>query len=124
MCYIMHPRFVYFYHVDPKEGFIGIIFMDTNPTQSSNTPATDKEGFIFRPKWFLITRYIAVGCIVVAILVSKYFFQITTVNYHALWLMAGLLLLTNIAYTLYYSKSCISKGCKLGTTEKKLSFFT
>lgn len=65
--------------------------------------------FFCRPKWFIITRFIAVIGVVLTLIFSKYVFSITTVNYNALWFLSAILLLINITYLFYYKYGDISE---------------
>jgi len=73
----------------------------------SNGTAPEKtgkiwQGSIWRPKWFISTRFMAVAGVAGALFVSKQVFGIDEINYSAIWVLCLVLLVTNILYLLYY----------------------
>lgn len=60
------------------------------------------ESSLWRPKWFLVTRFLAVAGVVAVLVLSRFVFSIDTINYRALWFLAGVLFTTNIVYVVYY----------------------
>jgi len=98
--------------------------MTNSAIHNTKSPAIRKEGLIFRPKWFLLTRFFAVGGVATTLCASRFIFTIKSIHYHALWILTCLLLLSNICYFLYYRKSCLSKDCDETLIKKRLSVFT
>lgn len=99
--------------------------------QPIDTPTAPKSGgmfertsFIWRPKWFLLTRFLAVGGVVTALVMAQYAFGIDAINYPALWILVGVLLLSNVFYLVYYRTSCLSATCEPDTLRRRLTLFT
>ena len=80
-------------------------------------------GSIWRPKWFLATRFLAVLGVAVALVGSAQLFRVETVHYPALWLLCGALLLTNILYATYYKFARIDSTLEARILEHKVSHF-
>ena len=92
--------------------------------QSFHEKISEKEGFIFRPRWFLITRFIAVAGVAVTLVVSRFGFQIETIHYPALWMLTGVLFLCNILYLLYYHFFCNLNARNARNLKHHLGLFT
>ncbi len=58
--------------------------------------------FIFRPGWFLLNRFVAVAGVACAIPAARFIFGIEGIRYDALWMLAGLLLASNLAYGAFH----------------------
>ena len=78
------------------------------PTEQGVT-ITRQAPFIWRPKWFLSTRFLAVLGVVFAIVISRFGFHIATFNYRALVILAAVLLFSNIVYVLFYRSGYFSR---------------
>lgn len=81
------------------------------------------ESFVWRPKWFLITRFLAVAGVAAA-LVFSYLIGIRTIDYIALIILVALLLLSNLAYTFFYSLMFSRKRFKSEHLRLHLAVFT
>jgi len=89
-----------------------------------NTILHNDVSFIWRPRWFLITRFLAVGGVAAALVSSRFVFRIGALDYSALWLLMGLLFLSNLLYSAYYRFSCLSIGCPDSNYNVRLTIFT
>lgn len=83
-----------------------------------------KAGSIWRPKWFLITRFIAVLGVAFGLLFADYIFNIDTIHHPTLWILTGLLLLTNIGYVLVYRFGPFCDGETRCGSPRQLIIFT
>lgn len=81
-------------------------------------------GTIWRPKWFLITRFLAVVGVAVTLIVSKTIFHISTIHYTALWKLSVLLFFTNILYVLYYLSGHLRENNGGEILRKRIARFT
>lgn len=81
-------------------------------------------GWIWRPKWFLITRFIAVFGVVTVLLVSRYLFHIKTIDYGALWKLAAALCVVNGLYVLYYVSGRLNPSLPQTVIDRRLARFT
>lgn len=97
--------------------------MMESPTRQHHENDTD-IGLIWRPKWFLITRFIAVFGVCSVLVVARFIFRITTIDYHALWMLALTLLTFNILYVVYYMSGRLNPSLPAPIIEKRLTFFT
>jgi signal transduction histidine kinase len=79
---------------------------------------------IWRPKWFLITRYLAVVGVIAAIATARYFFILEGPDYHSLSVLAAVLLASNIGYHIYYLTAHVSKADVAGVSFRRLAVFT
>lgn len=86
--------------------------------------ATPQAPFIWQPKWFLSTRFLAVPCVVLAIVISRFVFHITTFNYRALGILAAVLLISNIVYVLFYRSGYFSRDDDKEVFARRLVWFT
>ena len=98
--------------------------MNTNSINISNGKITENEGFIWRPKWFLITRFFAVIGVAIALLVSDNLFHIETIHYPALWTLTAILFISNLFYLIIYKKSCFNDSSNETNLVNRLTFFT
>jgi len=92
-----------------------------NLTRGITSP---QEPFIWRPRWFLNTRYISVLVVAAAIASAEKLFLIDTFNYPALWLLTGILLFSNIIYVLVYRSGYLDRGSDNSSGTKRLVGFT
>ncbi|MFC1539300.1 sensor histidine kinase [Candidatus Latescibacterota bacterium] len=80
--------------------------------------------FLWSPRWFLIIRFFGVLAVACAIFVSQSIFHIESLHYDALWIFLGILLISNIIYSTYYSTSYLSKDLKESNIYRRLQIFT
>ncbi len=52
-------------------------------------------GAIWRPKWFLLTRFIAAFGVAIVLVAAEFFLRLNTINYRALWILFTGLVLSN-----------------------------
>ncbi|MHB9027903.1 MAG: sensor histidine kinase [Candidatus Latescibacterota bacterium] len=81
-------------------------------------------GFIWRPRWFLINRFLAAAGVFAALAVAKYVFHIETIRYSAILYLAGLLLTVNIAYCAWYRSNSPNGKHSHGLNRNRLILFT
>ena len=81
-------------------------------------------GWLWRPKWFLINRFMAVFGVLAALAASYSLFDITTIDYHALWILALILLALNLTYVAYYFSGRLKSTVASNVLEKRLANFT
>ena len=80
---------------------------------------------IWRPKWILSMRFLFLALLgaALAIINSGLFISIATLNYPALWMITLLLLISNVAYVLYYKFAILSLKSDKNTIAKRLVVF-
>ncbi len=76
--------------------------METTHERTGET-TPDSSGYaivetLWRPRWFILMRFAAVLAIAAALLLSRFLFHVTRINYTWLWALDGVLLLSNVAY--------------------------
>ena len=98
--------------------------MDTLSKNSAGIKLIEKADFIWRPKWFLVTRFIAIMGVMVTLAISYYLFRITTIQYTALWILTAILLVSNVIYCYFYKKLCFDKNCSSPLLQYHLTVFT
>jgi len=81
-------------------------------------------GWLWRPKWFLITRFLAVLGVMAALIVSYTIFDIRSIAYKPLISLAAVLLLSNLAYVGYYTSNLLKPSAKPKVLERRLTWFT
>lgn len=96
----------------------------THIPSAQGETATQEVPFIWRPKWFLSTRFLAVLGVMFAISASRLVFHITTFNYRALWILTALLLIINIIYVFYYRSGYFSRYGDKEVFARRLVRFT
>ncbi len=93
--------------------------MNHEPGQDS----CDDAGFIWRPRWFLMNRFLAVAGVICAAAAAKFGFRIETIGYAAIMYLAILLLVLNIIYCAWNRLIC-RKGIFSGSVQNRLVIFT
>ena len=93
-------------------------------TLTSGHPRVQTPGFIFRPRWFLMNRFLAVAGVAGAVLSAEYLFRIETIRYYELWLLTALLLVSNLAYFLVYRLDPLMREHDLSKVRTHLAAFT
>ena len=81
-------------------------------------------GWLWRPKWFLITRFLAVLSVMAALTASYTIFGIRSIAYRPLLSFAAILLMTNLAYVGYYLSDHLKPSDDPGLLERRLTRFT
>ncbi|MFC1511658.1 sensor histidine kinase [Candidatus Latescibacterota bacterium] len=82
-----------------------------------------KASFFWRPKWFLITRFIAVAGVAGALLFF-YAIGVRTIDFTALVILLAILLFTNLAYVLYYRSKFSHERYESVAIQTHLAVFT
>ena len=95
----------------------------TDKTKTS-TLGTSELGWLWRPKWFLLTRFMAVLGVAGTLAVAFAIFHIDTIHYRALVVLAAVLLTSNVAYVLYYVSGRLSPDVPAVVLEKRIVIFT
>ena len=97
---------------------------DRTPDQALRPHIAPPEPYIWRPRWFITTRFIAVFGVIMALLASRYMFGIVTFNYPALWLLTVILLVTNLLYLVYLHATHLDSKAEGGIVTRQLVLFT
>ncbi|MCE5252199.1 HAMP domain-containing histidine kinase [bacterium] len=92
-------------------------------TNSVRVITSPQEPYIWRPKWFLAMRFIAITGVSIALIASRTVFHIKTFDFRALWVLTALLLVCNILYVLYYRYARIEGSGDKQTMSKRLVRF-
>lgn len=82
-----------------------------------------RETTIWRPKWFLLTRFFAVIGVTLTLILSQFLFHVETLQYADLWKLDLILLLSNLAYLAYYRIYIKNSLCDDQTADHSLSRF-
>ncbi len=80
-------------------------------------------GSIWRPKWFIITRFMAVAGVAGALVFSRFLFHIHEVRYLPIAVLCFILFLTNLIYLAYYRSGRLA-GPSGVIDESRAAFFT
>lgn len=81
-------------------------------------------GWLWRPKWFLITRFVAVAGAGAALFVSHTIYSLATIDYRALAILILTLLATNIFYVIYYLSGRLAAHVDAHIIERRYAIFT
>ena len=120
MCYIAYSLCGFFTSVSGGN----ISRMADNVLPHDRAASLEKASFIWRPKWFLLTRFLAAGGVIAALVIAQAVFHIETIRYPALWTLFAVLVAVNVAYTVYYRFSCLGNVCENDRIRRRLTIFT
>jgi signal transduction histidine kinase len=84
----------------------------------------DDTGFIWRPRWFLINRFLAAGGVFAALASAKYVFRVETIRYSAILYLAAFLLTVNVIYCAWYRSNFPNGKDFPELNRKQLTLFT
>lgn len=96
--------------------------MKNGDTESADA-ASPADYMIGRPEWFIAMRFYAVAGVAAALLVSRFVFHITRINYPWLWGLVFVLLGVNILYTVLHRYEILNIAPGLPGEAGRLSAF-